>query len=80
MQDKTQRPAQQQPGSRSQLNKRSRSIFLKIAGGPLRAFSLLKHVGRMSGKAYATPLAAYPLGDGLVIALLYGDATKVSWC
>src|SRR5215472_3545354 len=71
---------QPQPGSRSQLNKRSNAIFLKIAGGRLRAYSLLKHVGRSSGKPYATPLTAYPLGDGFVIALLYGDATTVSWC
>lgn len=80
MPEKVQSTPQQQPGSRSQLNKRSNAILLKIAGGPLRAFSLLKHVGRRSGKAYATPLSAYPLGDGFVIALLYGDATKVSWC
>src|SRR5215813_14918680 len=71
---------QPQPGSRSQLNKRANAIFLKIAGGPLRAYSLLKHIGRSSGKEYSTPLTAYPLGDGFVIALLYGDATEVSWC
>jgi len=80
MQEKVQRIPQQQPGSRSQLNKRANAIFLKISGGPLRAYSLLKHVGRSSGREYATPLTAYPLGDGFVIALLYGDATNVSWC
>jgi hypothetical protein len=80
MQEKAQSIPQQRPGSRSQLNKRSNAIFLKIAGGPLRAYSLLKHIGRSSGKEYATPLTAYPLGDGFVIALLYGDATIVSWC
>lgn len=80
MQEKKPGTPQQQSGSRSQLYKRSNAIFLKIAGGPLRAYSLLKHIGRSSGKEYATPLTAYPLGDGFVIALLYGDAAKVSWC
>jgi hypothetical protein len=70
----------QQSSDRSQLHKRSNAIFLKISGGRLRAYSLLKHVGRISGKEYATPLTAYPLGDGFVIALLYGDATTVNWC
>ncbi|GCE15425.1 nitroreductase/quinone reductase family protein [Tengunoibacter tsumagoiensis] len=80
MQEKAPSTPQQQPGSRSQLNKKSNVIFLKIAGGPLRAYSLLKHIGRSSGKEFATPLTAYPLGDGFVIALLYGNATKVNWC
>ena len=80
MQEEAQRTPQLQPGSRSQLNKKSDAIFLKIAGGCLRAYSLLKHSGRSSGKEYVTPLTAYPLGDGFVIALLYGDATTVSWC
>lgn len=80
MQEKAPGTPQQQSGSRSQLNKRSNEIFLKIAGGPLRAYSLLKHIGRSSGKEYETPLTAYPLGDGFVIALLYGDTTKVNWC
>jgi hypothetical protein len=80
MPEKVQNIPQQQSDSRSQLNKRSNAIFLKMAGGRLRAYSLLKHVGRNSGKEYLTPLTAYPLGDGFVIALLYGDATIVSWC
>jgi hypothetical protein len=65
---------------RRQLNRRSNALFLKIAGGPLRAYSLLKHVGRKSGREYALPLSAYPLGDGFVIALLYGKANTVDWC
>jgi hypothetical protein len=46
----------------------------------LRAYSALKHVGRSSGREYVTPLSAYPLGDGFVLALLYGEAAKVDWC
>jgi deazaflavin-dependent oxidoreductase (nitroreductase family) len=69
-----------QKSTRSQLNKRSNAIFLKIAGGRFRAYSLLKHTGRKSGNEYRTPVSAFPLGDGFVLALLYGDAAEVDWC
>src|SRR5262249_316745 len=45
-----------------------------------RAYSALKHIGRTSGREYITPLSAYPLGDGFVMPLLYGDAATVDWC
>ncbi len=45
----------------------------------MRAYSLLKHVGRKSGKEYRTPVSAFPLGDGFVLAILYGDAAEVDW-
>jgi len=38
--------------------------------------SALHHVGRHSGRAYVTPLAAYPLGDGFVLAVAYPE---VDW-
>jgi len=31
----------------------------------------LHHVGRGSGREYVTPLSAYPLGDGFVLAVAY---------
>jgi hypothetical protein len=64
---------------RRQLNRRANALFLKIAGGGLRAYSALKHVGRSSGREYITPLSAYPLGDGFVMAVLYGEAKSVDW-
>jgi hypothetical protein len=27
-----------------------------------------------------TPVSAFPLGDGFVVALLYGDGANVDWC
>ena len=69
-----------QKSTRSQLNKRANALFLKISGGHFRAYSLLKHTGRKSGKEYRTPVSAYPLGDGFVLALVYGDAAEVDWC
>jgi len=64
---------------RRQANRRSNALFLKIAGGRLRAYSALKHTGRSSGREYITPLSAYPLGDGFVMAVLYGEAKSVDW-
>jgi hypothetical protein len=53
----------------------------KIAGTRLGSLyfdlSIVKHVGRRSGHAYETYLAAYPFGDGFVLALAY---PKVDWC
>src|SRR5258708_31519091 len=68
------------PRETRRANRRSNAIFLKIAGGPLRAYSMLKHVGRSSGREYVTPLSAYPLGDGFVMAVLSGVAASVDWC
>lgn len=39
--------------------------------------SVLHHTGRRSGRAYVTPLSAYPLGDGFVLAVAYPE---VDWC
>ena len=55
----------------------SNRIFLKISGGPLRAYSIVRHAGRTSGRQYRNPVSAYPLGDGFVIAVLYG--TQSQW-
>lgn len=33
--------------------------------------SALHHIGRRSGREYVTPLSAYPLGDGFVLAVAY---------
>lgn len=63
-----------------QTNRKANALFLKISGKRLRAYSILKHIGRNSGREYITPLSAYPLGDGFVMALLYGKATTVDWC
>lgn len=67
-------------GTRRQLNRRSNEALRGIAGRRLPFLSLLRHVGRRSGRPYVTPLTAYPLGDGFVLALLYGDSDTVDWC
>jgi hypothetical protein len=37
---------------------------------------VLHHFGRRSGQEYATPLSAYPLGEGFVVAIAY---PQVDW-
>ncbi len=64
------------------LSKRADPLARKIAGTRLGSLyfdlSVLKHVGRRSGREYVTFLAAYPLGDGFVFTLAYGP--NVDWC
>jgi len=58
-----------------QASKRANRWARQVAGtrpGSLY-FNLaaLHHVGRRSGREYVTPLSAYPLGDGFVLAVAY---------
>jgi deazaflavin-dependent oxidoreductase (nitroreductase family) len=46
-------------------------VFRAFAGG-LPPFGLVVHRGRRSGRAYRTPVVAFPDGEGFVIALTYG--------
>jgi deazaflavin-dependent oxidoreductase (nitroreductase family) len=58
-----------------QLTKRANPYMRKVAGTRLGMLyfnlSALHHVGRRSGRDYVTPLSAYPLGDGFVLAAAY---------
>jgi deazaflavin-dependent oxidoreductase (nitroreductase family) len=40
-------------------------------------FSLVRHVGRKSGKVYETPIIVAPAPDGFIAELTYGE--NVSW-
>lgn len=39
-------------------------------------WAILRHVGRTSGTAYATPIVALRTRDGFIIPLPFGDATQ----
>ncbi|MEE6176756.1 hypothetical protein [Mycobacterium sp. 050134] len=58
-----------------QLTRRGNPHLLRLAGTRLGMqyfnLSALHHVGRRSGRSYVTPLSAYPLGDGFVLAAAY---------
>jgi hypothetical protein len=63
------------------MGKRGEPLLRKIAGTRLGSLyfnlSVLKHVGRKSGREYVTYLSAYPLGDGFVLTLAY---PHTDWC
>lgn len=58
--------------ARSMVNPR----VLRSAGTPGAAVSVIRHVGRTSGRTYRTPVSAEPAGDGFVIALPYGTTSN----
>jgi len=39
-------------------------------------WAIVRHTGRTSGKAYATPVVAFHTSDGFIIPLPFGDATQ----
>jgi deazaflavin-dependent oxidoreductase (nitroreductase family) len=47
-------------------------LALKSAGTPGAYASVVRHVGRTTGRAYETPVGAVATDDGFVIALPYG--------
>jgi deazaflavin-dependent oxidoreductase (nitroreductase family) len=49
----------------------------RLAGSRFGPFSLIRHVGRRSGKLYETPIIAARVSDGFVIELTYGP--DVDW-
>ncbi len=54
-------------------------LVLGVAGRRHSAdYAILRHVGRRSGRPYATPVVAHPVADGFLIALPYGP--DVAWC
>lgn len=60
------------------LNKRIfNRVILKLAGTSHSPVSIIRHVGRRSGKPYATPIVVIPFSDKFIFALPYG--AKVDW-
>jgi len=51
-------------------------LTLTFAGRHI--FAVVHHVGRRSGRAYTTPVVAWPLPDGFIMPLPYGADTD--WC
>jgi hypothetical protein len=52
-------------------------VMLRMAGRPHWYAARLEHVGRRSGRPFATPIVATEIPDGFVIPLPYG--TGVDW-
>jgi hypothetical protein len=47
---------------------------LRSAGRPGASASVIRHVGRISGRSYETPVGPYAVGNYFVIALPYGPS------
>lgn len=52
-------------------------LTLGLAGRRGAYYHVLRHVGRRSGRVYATPLEAFPVPGGFVIPMTYGD--RADW-
>ena len=50
-------------------------FLLSFAGRPHSPFTIVRHIGRRSGRTYATPVIATWTAEGFVIPLTYGDKT-----
>jgi deazaflavin-dependent oxidoreductase (nitroreductase family) len=53
----------------------TKRIVLESSGTPSGIASIIRHVGRTTGRPYETPVQAVPTDDGFVIALPYGPNT-----
>ncbi len=51
---------------------------LNLAGGASSPYAVVRHVGRRSGRTYATPVRVRPTPEGFIIPLPYGS--EVDWC
>jgi deazaflavin-dependent oxidoreductase (nitroreductase family) len=45
---------------------------LRSAGSPGASASVIRHVGRVSGRTYQTPVGPFGVGDDFIVALPYG--------
>lgn len=52
-------------------------VTLRLARSSMGPFSIVRHVGRRSGKRYETVIIVSPVDDGFVIELTYGP--DVDW-
>jgi deazaflavin-dependent oxidoreductase (nitroreductase family) len=61
---------------RDRLRSIANALFGRISGRAIRAYSLVGHIGRVSGREYWNPVSAYPFNDGYVIPILYGRESQ----
>lgn len=51
-------------------------LTARVARTPGGPFSLVRHVGRRSGRIYETPIIVAPVADGYVCELTYGEGVQ----
>ena len=57
------------------VSRSTKPLVLKSAGTPGSNTSVVRHVGRNTGRSYETPVVAVRTDDGFAIALPYGPNT-----
>ena len=58
----------------ARLTHRLNPLILKLAGRRhVRAYAVIEHRGRRSGRRYTTPVSARPTGDGFVVPMAFGE-------
>ena len=57
------------------LTQVTRPLAMRSAGTEKSSTSIVRHVGRRSGRTYETPVVAVEHDDGFLIALPYGELT-----
>lgn len=56
------------------LTYRLNPLILKLAGRRhVRAYAVIEHRGRRSGRTYTTPVSARPTRDGFVVPMAFGE-------
>jgi deazaflavin-dependent oxidoreductase (nitroreductase family) len=63
------------PAWLARFNREVSNPLLAPAAARLPYFGVLVHRGRASGRSYRTPVNAFPVPDGFIVALTYGPAT-----
>ena len=49
-------------------------LIVRLAGRRhVRAYAVIEHRGRRSGRTYTTPVSARPTGDGFVVPMAFGE-------
>jgi deazaflavin-dependent oxidoreductase (nitroreductase family) len=56
----------------ARFNRRGPNRIIRTFAGRLPPLAVVVHRGRRSGQRYRTPVAAFRLDDGYVVALFYG--------
>jgi deazaflavin-dependent oxidoreductase (nitroreductase family) len=59
----------------ARFNRKVSNPLLAPAAARLPYFGVLLHRGRLSGRPFRTPVNAFPVPGGFVVALTYGSAT-----
>jgi len=60
------------PRSLARFNRKFANPVVRRFAGSFGPLTLLRHRGRRTGRAYATPVLSFATDDGLLVAVLYG--------